>query len=161
MDNKLFLIFLLSLWINFSVGCSQNKVKISSVDNQIETDDYSKRVKNITQYLQLQNIDISDTCTDIFIIQASKCGSCSEESFALLKQEFASTNNIKKIFILTEKNIVAQTFIKKNFPSETTRMFYDINDKLAQYGLYFMKNTYIAYCNKSVASWKFIGRIDE
>lgn len=166
MNKKLFLIFSIFLYSSLIISCTNDTATVDAYANTtqqkspIETDDYSERVNNITAYLNAANIELKNECTQIFILQSNKCGACSEDDYAALKEQFTNLKNKPSIFILTEKNVNFLSFIKQNFDAVATNVYYDTDKKLSKYGLFFLKNLYINYCNKKVKEWKFIKKED-
>lgn len=134
----------LTLTINFFIAlfCSCNNVPVNSFE----------RADELFEYLKKHNLSLSDSITNVFILQTDKCGSCTESVIDFIYKKYYMSSE-KKIFILSSNKTDIVT--KVSLISQAT-VFIDSNHSLDKYGLINAQDLYLKIDKNEIREWFFM-----
>ena len=146
MSKNLFLAFLILMLISIASFFSCN----SESNNG-----YDSRIRNIINFLKTEQSVNIDSCNFVYLIQSSKCSSCTKENLEIILKDVNDQRKGNVIFVMNAFNEVIFDFLLLKSEELNFKLIVDQEDRLNKYGLSFMKNLQIVTCNMKVESWKF------
>jgi hypothetical protein len=135
-----FLTLVLIINLYFILGCNNTHV------NSFE------RTNEFFDYLKKHNIALSDSMTNVFILQTDKCGSCTESVIDFIYKKYYMSSE-KKLFILSSNKIdivTKLTLIPKAI------IFIDPNHNLDKFGLLNAQDLCLKIDKKEIKEWFFM-----